>query len=76
MCCDVPNEQLSIYDMNGMVAVSGHQPVGHSTNSKKKSKKTSYPAAFAKYKFYLDVKLSKTKTKLVEDISSLGGVRR
>ena len=61
-------------DMNGIVRTTGHTPVGQAINNKKKAKKIAYPAAFSKYKFYLDIKVSKIRSKLVEDISSLGGV--
>ena len=40
----------------------------------KKKEKKKIPAAFAKYKFYLDIKASKVKSTLLEDITALGGV--
>ena len=52
-------------------AASGHTPTGQYL--KKKDKK-SYPAPFIKYNFYLDVKPSKVKNNLIDDIAALGGV--
>ena len=50
------------------------KPAAHCTPPKDSKRKKSYPAAFSKYKFYLDVKSSKVKTTLIEDIIALGGV--
>jgi len=40
----------------------------------KKKEKKKFPAAFSKYKFYLDIKASKVKSSLLDDIAALGGV--
>ena len=37
-------------------------------------KRRSYPAAFAKYRFYLDIRSARAKAALIEDILALGGV--
>jgi hypothetical protein len=47
-------------------------PTFNPAQEKKKEKKR-FPAAFAKYKFYLDIKASKVKSTLIEDILALGG---
>jgi len=43
------------------------------SKSATKTKPIKYPAAFGKYRFYLDVKSTKSKGALIEDIKSLGG---
>lgn len=45
----------------------------HNSKSATKTKQIKYPAAFGKYRFYLDVRSSKSKGALIEDIKSLGG---
>jgi hypothetical protein len=37
-------------------------------------KRRCYPAAFAKYRFYLDIRSARTKAALIDDILALGGV--
>jgi hypothetical protein len=44
--------------------------------SKCLEKRRSYPAAFAKYRFYLDIRSARAKAALVEDILALGGVSK
>ena len=53
---------------------TAQKPGSHRTPANDKKSKKSYPAAFTKYKFYLDVKSSKVKSNLVDDIIALGGV--
>lgn len=45
----------------------------HHSKSATKTKQIKYPPAFAKYRFYLDVRSTKSKGALIEDIKSLGG---
>jgi len=52
---------------------TAQKPGSHRTPANDKKSKKSYPAAFTKYKFYLDVKSSKVKSNLVDDIIALGG---
>jgi len=37
-------------------------------------RRSRYPAAFAKYRFYLDIRSARVKAALIEDILALGGV--
>ena len=57
--------------MVSTVEKTGHQPT---TGQDKKKDRKRYPAAFSKYKFYLDIKTSKAKSSLIDDIQALGGV--
>ena len=43
-------------------------------SAKSAEKRRSYPAAFAKYRFYLDIRSARVKAALIEDILALGGV--
>jgi hypothetical protein len=37
-------------------------------------RRSHYPAAFVKYRFYLDIRSARVKAALIEDILALGGV--
>lgn len=45
----------------------------HCSKSATKTKQIIYPTAFSKYRFYLDVRSTKSKVALIEDIKALGG---
>ena len=57
-----------------MVSTAQKPGLPPTNGQEKKKDKKRYPAAFIKYKFYLDVKVSKVRSSLLEDIQALGGV--